>query len=83
MIEGRILCYSIQLLKMNQESYTYTINKPTKVFYISAILVFIFFYGALYHLGLLINIADISLGWMITNFGWFYMFITVCKHNLQ
>ncbi|MRG87853.1 BCCT family transporter [Salinibacillus xinjiangensis] len=61
---------------MSKKNYTYTTDKPSIVFYISAILVALFvIWGALSPKSLQ-DIASQALEWMITNFGWYYMLIT-------
>src|SRR5690625_3784629 len=47
-----------------------------KVFYISASLITLFVLWGVISPKSLNNIASDALGWMITNFGWFYMLIT-------
>lgn len=61
---------------MTQDNYTYTTKKPAKVFYISSILVSLFVLWGVISPSSLNQAAEASLGWMITNFGWFYMLIT-------
>ncbi|QHS23700.1 BCCT family transporter [Virgibacillus sp. MSP4-1] len=61
---------------MNKQHYTYRTDKPSTVFYISSILVAIFVLWGAISPGSLSNVANKALGWMITNFGWFYMLIT-------
>lgn len=61
---------------MTEDKHTYTSKKPGKVFYISAILVALFVTWGVVSPKSLNIVADNALGWMITNFGWFYMIIT-------
>ncbi|WP_077622237.1 BCCT family transporter [Sediminibacillus massiliensis] len=61
---------------MNDENYFYEAKKPGSVLIISAILVALFVvWGAVSPKSLNTQAND-ALGWMIENFGWFYMLIT-------
>ncbi|SEH78843.1 glycine betaine transporter [Halobacillus karajensis] len=61
---------------MTEKNYSYSTKKPAKVFFISAILVTLFVLWGALSPGSLNRAAEHALGWMITNFGWFYMLIT-------
>lgn len=51
-------------------------NKLGKVFYISASFIGLFVLWGVLSPGSLNSLASDALGWLITNFGWFYMLIT-------
>jgi len=61
---------------MGTENENFAVKKPNIVFYVSALLVFLFVLWGAFSPKSLSRLADDALGWMITNFGWFYMLIT-------
>ncbi|WP_181347991.1 BCCT family transporter [Thalassobacillus sp. CUG 92003] len=61
---------------MTQQNYTYETKKPGSVFLIAALLVAIFVLWGALNPASLNSTAEQALGWMIENFGWFYMLIT-------
>ncbi len=64
------------LSNMSEEQYTYQTKKPGTVYFISAILVALFVLWGVISPNSLQDLAENALGWLITNFGWFYMLIT-------
>lgn len=61
---------------MSKEKYTFSNKRPNTVFYVSALLVALFVLWGAFSPDSLSRMAGNALGWMITNFGWFYMLIT-------
>ncbi|WP_138419528.1 BCCT family transporter [Aquibacillus sediminis] len=61
---------------MDKPNLTYSNKKPATVFYVSAIVVALFVLWGALSPSSLNTAANDALGWMITNFGWFYMLIT-------
>src|SRR5690625_2209393 len=61
---------------MSMDNNMLTDRKLSKVFYVSAITIFLFVLWGALSPGSLNKGADFALGWMIENFGWFYMLIT-------
>jgi glycine betaine transporter len=61
---------------MKEGNYTYTTEKPGSVFIISAVLIGLFVLWGAVSPSSLEWAAGIGLGWMIENFGWFYMLTT-------
>lgn len=52
------------------------VQNPTSVFYVAGFIVLMFVAWGAFSPTSLSNAADLGLGWMIENFGWFYMLIT-------
>lgn len=61
---------------MSEGQYTYQTEKPGMVYLISTIVVALFVLWGVISPHSLQNMAQNALGWLITNFGWFYMLIT-------
>lgn len=61
---------------MDNDNHNFANKRPNIVFYISALLVALFVLWGAISPDSLSRLAEDALGWMITNFGWFYMLIT-------